>query len=102
MENLTRYPKSIAVIGNHLPRLCGIATFTTDLCNALATELPNPENVIALAMDDVPGGYPYPDRVGFEIRDNMPADYLRAAEYLHIKQMRVAIVQHEYGIYGGQ
>ena len=52
MEHLILYPKSIAVIGNHLPRLCGIATFTTDLCNALATELPNPENVIALAMDD--------------------------------------------------
>jgi len=102
MEHLVRYPKSIAVIGNHLPRKCGIATFTTDLCNALATELPNPENVIALAMDDVPGGYPYPDRVGFEIRDNMPADYLRAAEYLHVKEIEVAILQHEYGIYGGQ
>ena len=102
MEHLIRYPKSIAVIGNHLPRLCGIATFTTDLCNALAAELPNPENVIALAMDDVPGGYPYPDRVGFEIRDNMPADYLRAAEYLHVKEIEVAILQHEYGIYGGQ
>ena len=85
-----RYPKSIAVIGNHLPRQCGIATFTTDLCNALASELPSSESVIALAMDDVPGGYPYPDRVGFQIRDNMPAEYLRAAEYLSVKEIEIA------------
>ena len=102
MKYSIRYPESIAMIGNHLPRQCGIATFTTDLCNALAAELPDPEGVIALAMDDVPGGYPYPDRVRFQIRDSIPADYLRAAEYLNIKEIEVAFLQHEYGIYGGQ
>ncbi len=102
MERLIGHPKLIAVIGNHLPRQCGIATFTTDLCNALARELPSSESVIALAMDDVPGGYRYPDRVGFEIRDNMPAEYLRAAEYLNVKEIEIGILQHEYGIYGGQ
>ncbi len=102
MEPLTRYPKSMAVIGNYLPRQCGIATFTTDLCTALAKELPNPEAVIAVAMDDVPGGYPYPERVRFEIRDNIPADYLRAAEYLNVKEIDIAVLQHEYGIFGGR
>jgi hypothetical protein len=32
------HPLQVAVIGNHLPRQCGIATFTTDLCDAIAVE----------------------------------------------------------------
>ena len=47
------YPKRIAIVGNYLPRICGIATFTSDLSEALAHKLPNPENVIAIAMDDI-------------------------------------------------
>jgi hypothetical protein len=31
-------PSRIAVIGNYLPRQCGIATFTTDLCDAIGAE----------------------------------------------------------------
>ena len=33
-------PNTIALIGNHLPRQCGIATFTTDLLEALSIEAP--------------------------------------------------------------
>jgi len=29
----------IVFIGNYLPRQCGIATFTTDLCKAIATRI---------------------------------------------------------------
>jgi hypothetical protein len=32
---------SVAVIGNYQPRQCGIATFTTDLVEALSTEAPD-------------------------------------------------------------
>ncbi|MFQ6104177.1 MAG: glycosyltransferase [Candidatus Glassbacteria bacterium] len=101
MEQLVKYPECIAVIGNHLPRHCGIATFTTDLCNAMAAEMPDSEGVIALAMDDREEGYDYPDRVRFEVRDQIPTDYLRAAEYLNVQNADVVILQHEYGIFGG-
>ena len=42
---MDRYPNQldsdrIAFIGNYLPRQCGIATFTTDLCEAVAAEHP--------------------------------------------------------------
>jgi len=92
---------SIAVIGNYLPRQCGIATFTTDLATALAIEVRKDEQVMVVAMDDVAGGYPYPDRVKFQVRDKTQADYLRAADFLEINQPDVVILQHEYGIYGG-
>lgn len=92
----------IAVIGNYSPRQCGIATFTTDLSQALARELIVEENLINVAMDDVPEGYNYPSQVKFRVRQNIQSDYFWAADYLNANQYDVAIVQHEYGIYGGE
>ncbi len=93
---------SVAVIGNYLPRLCGIATFTTDLCNALSEELRNQGEILALAMDDIVGGYTYPDRVKFQLRANVQSDYLRAADFINVNQFDVVILQHEFGIFGGK
>ncbi|MHC4661536.1 MAG: glycosyltransferase family 4 protein [Planctomycetota bacterium] len=93
---------SVAVIGNYLPRLCGIATFTTDLCNALSEKLGNQGDVLALAMDDIAGGYSYPERVKFQLRANVQSDYLRAADFLNVYQFDVVILQHEFGIFGGK
>lgn len=97
-RNITK----IAVIGNYLPRQCGIATFTTDLSQALAQELPIEENLINIAMDDIPEGYNYPHQVKFRVRQNVQSDYFWAADYLNANQYDVAIVQHEYGIFGGE
>lgn len=94
-------PDSVAVIGNYLPRQCGIATFTADLCNALAEELGKDDHVAAVAMDDLDGGYAYPHRVKFQLRDHWLPDYLKAADFLNVNQFDVAILQHEYGIFGG-
>ncbi|MBI4620655.1 MAG: glycosyltransferase family 4 protein [Desulfobacterales bacterium] len=91
---------SVAVIGNYLPRLCGIATFTTDLVEALSTEAPD-ISCSAVVMNDKPEGYPYPEKVRFEINQNKLADYTVASEFLNISQVDIACVQHEYGIYGG-
>jgi len=91
---------SVAVIGNYLPRQCGIATFTTDLVEALLTEAPH-INCWALAMNDKPEGYPYPERVRFEINQNKLTDYSVASEFLNISQIDIVCVQHEYGIFGG-
>lgn len=92
----------IAVIGNYLPRQCGIATFTTDLSQSLARELPIEENLINIAMDDIPEGYNYPPQVKFRVRQNIESDYFWAADYLNANQYEAAIVQHEYGIFGGE
>lgn len=102
MTSYKQFDKPIAVIGNYLPRRCGIATFTSDLCDALAAELQSPKGVITVAMDDEPDGYAYPDRVKFGIRDQVQVDYLRAADFLNINKPDFVILQHEYGIYGGQ
>ena len=44
-------PTRIAFVGNYLPRECGIATFTTDLCTALAAEFGS-ERLFAIPVND--------------------------------------------------
>jgi glycosyltransferase involved in cell wall biosynthesis len=91
---------SIAVIGNYLPRQCGIATFTTDLVEGLSAEAPDIYNWAA-AMNDKPEGYPYPEKVRFEINQNKLSDYSIASQFLNISQTDIVCVQHEYGLFGG-
>jgi len=91
---------SVAVIGNYLPRQCGIATFTTDLVEGLSAEAPDIYNWAA-AMNDKPEGYAYPEKVRFEINQNKLSDYSVASQYLNISQTDIVCVQHEYGLFGG-
>src|SRR5574341_952365 len=93
-------PGSIAFIGNYLPRLCGIATFTTDLCEAIASEFDGVA-CFAIAVNDTASGYAYPPRVRFELVENDVASYRRAAEFLNFNDVDVVSLQHEYGIFGG-
>ncbi len=92
---------NIAFVGNYCPRLCGIATFTTDLCEAIAGQLGRRSNVFAVAVNDTEQGYAYPPRVEFTIQRNQQADYYEAANFINASNADVACIQHEYGIYGG-
>lgn len=92
--------KTIAFVGNYLPRLCGIATFTTDLCESVAKEVPDC-TCFAVAINDTPEGYAYPDRVRFELPQNDVTSYHKAADFLNINNVDVVCLQHEYGIFGG-
>jgi glycosyltransferase involved in cell wall biosynthesis len=93
--------KRIGFIGNYLPRQCGIATFTTDLCEAIAAEYED-TTCIALPVNDLEAGYPYPSRVRFELIEKDIDSYRRAADFLNINSVDLVCLQHEYGIYGGQ
>ncbi|MFH1618798.1 MAG: glycosyltransferase family 4 protein [bacterium] len=92
--------RKIAFVGNYLPRLCGIATFTTDLCTSIAARFPKTQ-CLAVPVNDIPGGYDYPNEVRFEIEEQNLASYRRAADFLSISNIDALCVQHEYGIYGG-
>jgi len=85
---MTDQMKRIAVIGNHLPRLCGIATFTADLVESLAQARPDCD-VFAVAMNDREQGYAYPSRVQFEVAESEVSSYRRAADFLNIKDVDI-------------
>lgn len=93
--------KSIVLIGNHLPRLCGIATFTTHLLESIDLKAQGTD-CWAVAMNDLPDGYDYPEQVRLEINQDQLKDYSLVADLLNLNQVDVVCVQHEYGIFGGQ
>ncbi len=103
MENGTSSLKvdHFAFIGNYLPRQCGIATFTTDLSEAIAAEFPETTS-IAVPVNDIKAGYAYPARVRFELTEKDIDSYRRAADFLNINKVDLVSLQHEYGIYGGK
>jgi glycosyltransferase involved in cell wall biosynthesis len=94
-------PARIAVIGNHLPRQCGIATFTTDLCDAIVAEY-GAAKLSVVAVNDPLSPYAYPPRVRFEITEGDISSYRAAADFLNSSNVDVVCLQHEYGIYGGK
>jgi glycosyltransferase involved in cell wall biosynthesis len=91
----------LAFIGNYMPRQCGIATFTTDLCEAVAAEYTDLK-CFAAPVNDTAAGYDYPARVRFELAEKDLDSYRRAADFLNINNVDLVCLQHEYGIYGGR
>ncbi len=91
----------VAILGNHLPRQCGIATFTTDLSGAIARQFPALDCFV-LAMNDAGKKHMYPERVRFAIDEPDLQSYRRAADFLNVNTVDVVSVQHEYGIFGGK
>jgi glycosyltransferase involved in cell wall biosynthesis len=93
--------RTVALLGNHLPRHCGIATFTTDLTDALAAACPDLACSV-VAMNDRGKAYGYPERVRMEIAEGDLGSYHRAADFLNVNDADVLSLQHEYGIFGGK
>lgn len=97
---MTARLRRLALIGNSLPRRCGIATFTTDLQQAIARS-PTDVDTIIVAMTDQRYRYEYPSEVRFQINDGAPDEYERAAEFLNAGSFDAVCLQHEFGIFGG-
>jgi glycosyltransferase involved in cell wall biosynthesis len=93
-------PTRIAVIGNYLPRQCGIATFTTDLCAAISAEY-GTARLLALPVNDTEQGYDYPARVRWSLAQDDVRSYEEAAQFLNFNNIDMVCLQHEYGIFGG-
>ena len=93
--------RRIAIIGNSLPRRCGIATFTTDLERAISNSRPDLVTSI-VAMNDHGQTYDYPGSVALQIKDDTIGDYVRAAAFLNAGRYDVVCLQHEFGIFGGE
>ena len=90
----------LALIGNFLPRQCGIATFTTDVYEAMRARIPDIA-VDVYAMDDRPGAYAYPPEVTSAIAQDDVSDYLATARRIEASGAQAIWLQHEYGIFGG-
>lgn len=94
-----------AFIGTYPPRECGIGTFTNNLLKSvLSTKKAEKENYEAfvVAVNDNNLTYDYPREVKLNIRQEHQRDYMKAAKYINLSGADICILQHEFGIYGGQ
>src|SRR6186713_1596743 len=74
--------QKVAFLGTHLPRRCGIATFTSDLSTTIAQSASDIECMV-VAMNDPGKSYAYPASVRFEIAEGELAGYRRAAQFVN-------------------
>jgi len=100
LQSQAGMPSRIAVVGNYLPRQCGIATFTTDLCDAISAEC-GTAKLCAVPVTDTDMEYAYPERVRLSLSQDDLASYEHAADFLNFTNFDLVCLQHEYGIFGG-
>jgi len=94
----------IAFIGTYPPRQCGIGTFTRNLVKAVVSNTDSKktkENAIIIAVNEDEQNYDYPEEVKHIIRQNHQRDYIEAAKYINYSNAEVCILEHEFGIFGG-
>ncbi|MFH1866046.1 MAG: glycosyltransferase family 4 protein [Candidatus Eisenbacteria bacterium] len=92
--------RRVAFVGSSLPRKCGIATYTADLCDALEKQ-DRAAEFFQVAVTDSEPGYAYGQRVHFEVPEKEVAAYRRAADFLNLSGVEVVNLQHEFGLFGG-
>jgi glycosyltransferase involved in cell wall biosynthesis len=89
---------NIAFLSTSPPRECGIATFTQDLINAIDANGVVDTNVIAVNNSK---HRDYSSKVIYEINQNNQKDYKELAQKLNLSNIDLLVIEHEYGIYGG-
>lgn len=103
----------IVFIGTYPPRECGIGVFTNDLFKSmvgqtapsegsLSSEAEDPVEGFVVAMSDHDLSYHYPEEVKFTIRQEHQLDYLKAVKFINLSGADICVLQHEFGIFGGQ
>jgi glycosyltransferase involved in cell wall biosynthesis len=95
----------ITYIATYPPRECGIGTFTNNLFKSMLRQNEQNEQVhegFVVAINDNDLTYKYPDEVKLTIRQDHQEDYLKAVKYINLSGADVCILQHEFGIFGGQ
>lgn len=89
---------NIAFLSTYTPRECGIATFTEDLIGAI-----DKSGIVDTSVIAINNSKPrkYSSKVILEIDQNTQKDYLDLAQKLNHSNINLLVIEHEYGIYGG-
>ncbi|HSO85982.1 MAG TPA: glycosyltransferase family 4 protein [Draconibacterium sp.] len=95
----------IAYIATYPPRECGIGTFTNNLFKSMLADKKGVEDGnegIIVALNDNDLTYKYPEEVKVVVRQDHQEDYLKAVKYINLSGADLCVLEHEFGIFGGQ
>jgi len=92
----------ILVITSYPPRVCGIATYSTDLISALKNKFGKSFSVIVCALENEYEKFIYPGEVKYILDTSDAAGYKRlAANINRNKSIKIILIQHEFGFFDG-
>ena len=90
----------VAIVTTYQPRACGIAVFSGDLRQALEETQPSLDiDIVSIVRDETAD---HPPEVALSIRQDVASDYPAAAAELAERGTDVVLIEHEYGIFGGE
>ena len=93
----------LVFITTYPPRECGIATFTTDLVNAIRNQMDDSIEIDICALEDGRQGFDYPEEVKYVLDATRPLQYIKVAEKLNDDhQVKAIMIEHEFGLFGGE
>jgi glycosyltransferase involved in cell wall biosynthesis len=90
----------VAIVSTYQPRHCGLAVFSGDLRAALLeADSSLAVDIVSISRGD--NSHSHPPEVVATIRQEVASDYRAAAEELGRANVDVVLIEHEYGIFGG-
>jgi glycosyltransferase involved in cell wall biosynthesis len=96
MEGRDHRARSFGILSSYPPTACGLATFTAALASGMSA---HDTQAGVVRVVDVGGQASQSDRVIGELVNGSRRSLAESSELLN--QFDVAVVQHEYGLYGG-
>lgn len=96
----------LTYVSTYPPRECGLASFNKNIIHAINSNIQDKqtsaEDTCVVAIDGGEGRVSeYPGEVKFVINQHSQEDYIRAADFINSSDTDCCILQHEFGIYGG-
>ena len=96
---MTKKKIRIGIISSYVPKKCGIATYSRDLIEAMDKD---PDfDWCLVAAEDSKDSLSYGDRAIAVLKKDNIDSYKAAAAALNEWQPDVVLLEHEYGLYGG-
>lgn len=90
----------IAYVSTYPPRECGIGTFTQNLAHSML-DSDGVNDIMVISITDHQKKYNYPPEVKFTIQNQNQSDYIEAADFINHSGADICVLEHEFGIFGG-
>ena len=94
----------ISFIGTYPPNQCGIGAFTNHLVRYASSGKNDAERMSSADVIVINERIPkedYPPEVKYTIQKQDQLDYTKAADFINFSDSRLCVLQHEFGIFGG-
>lgn len=106
IAKLVKLPKSlpeILFITSYPNRECGIATYSQDLIHAIKSKFGNTFALKVCALEGKDKEYKYPQEVKYVLQTSDLMRYYTMAQKINDdKKISLVVVQHEFGLFGGE